>query len=346
MQTRADEYIACDTIFYQGTTSTQRQAMHYNGGQPCRATTGELMWCPGKNNLKPLNVIYNLYIGTEIADVNLKPRFIDYINPVTHAGLTYTWVKNYLDGVKIMPAITPTGESLNSHLPVLSQMSFGQTSDIESHYKKYLHWKQNKKHDSLIMYGVSRGTAATFAALSTHDYPEVKLVILEGAIDSMENVMRNFINHFVGNEQKTNERLEQLKFWVDYLNQHGLFGYSNKGVSPLSLLDKFPKDVPVVFVTSARDIVVSPKNTKNIAGLLAARGQNDVYLLELKNSRHPTYMYDDKEDHDTYESFIHAIYKKYGLQHDATLAQKGEHLLSECRLTKAKERQALVNARL
>ena len=45
-------------------------------------------------------------------------------------------------------------------------------------------------------------------------------------------------------------------------------------------------------------------------------------------------MYDDKQDRDQYESFIHAIYKKYGIAHDTELAQKGEPLVEQCLLMK------------
>ena len=45
-------------------------------------------------------------------------------------------------------------------------------------------------------------------------------------------------------------------------------------------------------------------------------------------------MYDDKQDRDRYEAFIHAIYKKYGIAHDAELAKIGEPLLEECLLKK------------
>ena len=71
-------------------------------------------------------------------------------------------------------------------------------------------------------------------------------------------------------------------------------------------------------------------NTENIARALAAKGKNEVYLLKLERSSHPNYMFDDEEDRNNYETFMHAIYKKYGLKHDADLASKGEHLVEKC----------------
>ena len=105
------------------------------------------------------------------------------------------------------------------------------------------------------------------------------------------------------------------------------------GISPLKLVNNFPANVPVVFITSEKDTIVFPENTQNIANALFQRGLNDVYVLKLKNSRHPLYAYDDKQDHDTYEAFIHAIYKKYGLAHNAGLAEKGADLIETCKLT-------------
>ena len=62
------------------------------------------------------------------------------------------------------------------------------------------------------------------------------------------------------------------------------------------------------------DTIVTCDNTENIANALANKGKNDVYLLKLERSSHPGYMYDDKEDRINYETFLHAIYKKYHLQ--------------------------------
>jgi hypothetical protein len=59
---------------------------------------------------------------------------------------------------------------------------------------------------------------------------------------------------------------------------------------------------------------------------------NDVYLLKLKKSSHPSYMFDDPEDRDKYEVFIHAIYKKYNLKHEPKLAEKGEEMIKKCTL--------------
>lgn len=62
-------------------------------------------------------------------------------------------------------------------------MSIGQETDMQSHRRKYDSWLASKdKTQGLILWGVSRGTAATFCAFAKRKYPEVKLVVLEGLL--------------------------------------------------------------------------------------------------------------------------------------------------------------------
>jgi hypothetical protein len=321
----------CDTLFYQGNGSSQTQALKYTGDKKILATTGEIMWCTGRNDLKPLNVIYRLHIGTEIADVNLRPfdSYTSYFNPIKLAGAAITWTSNWRNGFHFLPPMQ--GEYIDSvkfHSPVISEISIGQSSDMESHRRKYLTWLQKPdKTKGLILYGVSRGTAATFCAFAAEKYPEVRLMILEGAIDTVNDVL----SHRVYNTLE----LEYLSPVVNRAIKSGLsfFGkYREDGPSPMRSVDEFPENVPVVFITSRADDVVPDKNTRRIAEALARKQKNDVYLLTLERSSHPNYMFDDKEDRDRYEAFIHAIYKKYGLQHDANLAEKGRDFVAAATL--------------
>lgn len=317
---------ACDTLFYQGNGSSQTQALKYVGNQKIIATTGELMWCAGRNNLQPLNVIYKLHIGEEIADVNLHPfdSYFSLLNPIKVIGSAITWVSNWRNGFHFSIPTTAGVESVVFHAPVLSQVSIGQETDMLSHRKKYNTWlKREDRTNGLILWGVSRGTAATFCAFSKEKYPEVKLVVLEGAIDSVENVIPKRFSSYAANF---------INSGLTFFNKWNLTQYRHDGPSPLKSVEEFPEGVPIVFITSKVDIVVTCSNTENIARRLAEKGKNDVYLLKLERSSHPNYMFDDVKDRDCYETFIHAIYKKYHLKHDHDLAKNGEPLISSCTL--------------
>jgi hypothetical protein len=327
---------ACDTLFYQGMNSSQTQALKYTGAAKITASTGEIMWCEGKNNLLPIHVITNLHVGDEIADVNLQPfaTYMAMLNPVNLLGVVLTGLSNWLNGFHFISAANYGEPSVVYHAPVVSNISIGQESDIESHRKKYQSWlRRDDRQSSLILYGVSRGTAATFCAFAKEKYPEVKLVILEGAIDSVENILPKRAAKICSSEYLAQKTLSMMKSGLSMFTS-----YREDGPSPLSCVDDYPENIPTVFVTSIKDAEVPCENTKNIAQALAGRGKNDVYLLTLNHSSHPNYMFDHQEDRDRYEAFIHAIYKKYDLEHDAGLAEKGALILDDALLSTPKNR--------
>lgn len=335
---------ACDTLFYQGMGSSQTQALKYIGNQVIAATTGEFMWCSGKNNLRPLNVIYKLHIGKKISDVNLHPfdSYFSILNPVKSIGSGLAWIGNWRNGFHFISPISVTPESVRFHAPNLSQISIGQETDMLSHRRKYDSWLEKQdKSNGLILYGVSRGTAATFCAFAKEKYPEVRLVILEGAIDSVKSVLPKRVLNTFKSEYISGHVTNSLNAGFRLFNKWNLMQYHEEGPSPLKSVADFPEGVPVVFITSKVDAVVTCGNTENIAQALAAKGKNDVYLLKLERSSHPNYMFDDAEDRDRYEAFIHAIYKKYHLKHDPELAIKGDYLIDSCKLSEAGQKNIM-----
>jgi hypothetical protein len=329
----------CDTLFYQGNGCSQTHALNYIGNQKVLATTGELMWSTGRKNYSPLNVVYKLHIGTEIADVNLHPfdSYFSYLNPIKVIGAAASWAVNWVAGYHISSPAYPTVESVKYHAPNLSQVSIGQQTDMLSHRRKYDSWLAKKdKSGGLILYGVSRGTAATFCAFAKEKYPEVRLVILEGAIDSVENVIPKRVSNVFKSEYISGYVTSAINRGLSFFKRMNIIQYDAAGPSPLKSVAEFPENVPVVFITSEMDKVVTCSNTENIAIALASKGKNDVYLLKLKRSSHPGYMYDDNEDRTNYETFLHAIYKKYHLKHAPKLVNQGENLMRECTLHELK----------
>lgn len=332
MRSDRTDYLACDTIYYQGNNCSQTQALRYTGSQRIMATTGEIMWSIGRNQLPPLKVIYNLHIGTEILDVNLNAfdSYTAYFNPLKQFFARKSRIMNEDEGVQILSAISPSPDSVKFHTPNLSYASLGQGPDMRSHLAKYRSWQARAdKKQHLILWGVSRGTAATFNALARHKYPEVKLVVLEGAIDSMDSVVKNIMLNYSQSDRIADGMVSLFNTAISFFSSKDWYGYKPEGESPLKMVNEFPENVPVVFITSKIDNIVPPQCTRNIATTLAARGKNDVYLLVLEKSSHPYYMYDDKEDRDKYEAFMHAIYKIYGLQHEPDLAEKGAAYIND-----------------
>lgn len=322
-----------NTIFYQGNASSQTQVLKYIGNDKVVATTGQTMWCTGRNNLKPINIATNVIFTPEIADVNLKPfdSYLSYLNPINWVASGTTYLCNRRNGFQF-ETLSAVPESVVYHVPLFKNISIGQRTDIESHKKRYQHWLASKdRHDIAVFLGVSRGTAATFCALAEENYEKAQLVILEGAIDSVENVIENrakkLLHPYLAPKAK-NTITSAFRFFKD----HNIMQYDPDGPSPLKYVDRFPENIPVVFITSKADAIVPRENTERIARALADRGKNEVYLLILERSSHPNYMFDDEIDRKTYQNFIHAIYEKYDLQHNPKYAARGRHLLDQCLL--------------
>jgi hypothetical protein len=311
------------TIYYQGIFGSQVHITKYIGDHELIATTGEKISCDGRNNLKPLDLLINPVIGKEIKDVNTRPfsNWQTALSPVTWLATGLSAGANWYYGVQVVRPENDAAakeDSVKYYAPVISEISISQETDMESHYEKYKLWKQTAKPgDKLILFGVSRGAGTTFNAFAEYKYPEVSLVILEGCFSSVEDVLER--------------RYGKLSGYVS--SGISMFSkYRKDGPSPLKYVDQFPEGVPIVFITSKADKEVPSVSTKILANALAAKNKNEVFLLELETSPHPNYMFDNAHDRNNYETFIHAIYKKYNCPYRAELAEKGEHLLEQCRL--------------
>lgn len=307
------------TIFYQGMSGSQTQLAKYTGKKGFISSTGENVVCP-----TAIDIVMNPFIGPEIKDVNLQP-FASYRSyPLDFILTTKSRAANWWFGIEVSPSSNPVAKydngSVYSHSLYLYNISVGQTTDIDSHFRKYQSWEQQKcsTNDSVILFGVSRGAATTFNAMAEFNYQNVKLIVLEGCFFSIGDIMpRTYYWPF---SQMVEPALS-------------FFGsYDPKGPSPATNIERFPESVPVVFISSKIDNTVPYVSTCKLAAALHAKGKNDVYLLTLEKSQHPSYMFDDAEDRRKYEIFMHAIYKKYNLPHNTYLAEQGTNVLEESML--------------
>lgn len=314
----------CQTLFYQGILCSQTQIAKYCGGYEVALTNGQYARCEGRNNLSPIDVLIDPFIGEEIQDVNPAPfqSIASYLNPLNVISATIARAINWYHGINVNDGEIKTTDpsNLQTHALNISKISIGQETDIKSHLEKYKRWREKFNDGNLILYGVSRGAATTFNAFSRYQYPEVRLVVLEGCFYEFKDVLNNWFGESASSLLNTGLSL--------------FTKYRTDGPSPKTSIENFPENVPVVFITSQIDKVVPPTSVEKLANELNARGQNDVYLLKLKNSSHPNFMFDDQQDRDNYEAFINAIYERYGLPCRSHLAEKGRPLLDTCLLVK------------
>lgn len=301
------------TIYSPGMTCSQTQLLKYTGNQ-ITASTGELMQCSGKNGFRPLNIIHNPYIVTDIPDVNLYPfdSFFSYFNPIKWGLALKSYFSNWMYGFEFQQGSNEGPETVVWHTLNISKLNIGQNTDIEKHNDMYEQWTHDEnKKEGLVLFGVSRGTCTTTSAYSRYQYADVKLVILEGAVDSIDNVLLQRMENIFGPGRLADFALKTLNFMLTLFTE-----YDPDGISPLKMVDQYPKNTPTVFITSDADTEVPSINTERICHRLAAKNQNPVYLLRLKKSSHPNYMFDDADDRQTYQEFMNAVYGKHVLQID------------------------------
>jgi len=298
------------TLFYQGMGNSQVQLVKYTGKRGFIATTGEHIILENA-----FDVIQSPVIGQEIDEVQLKD-ITKWRGPLVLIQHQITSFYYWYKGINIIPSTEKnSNETVQAHSINLNLVSVAQEVDIESHNKKYQKTDPSKE---LILFGVSRGAATTFNAFCTHKYLNVKLVILEGCFYTVSEVFNNRYGIFG----------PFLYYGFQLLTSH-----KNNGPSPATLIDEFPENVPIAFITSKIDTSVHKVSTDKVAYSLAKRGKNPVYLLVLENSSHPNYMFDDPIDTKSYRNFIHALYKKYNLPHISDYAVQGKELIDTCLIT-------------
>ncbi len=69
----------------------------------------------------------------------------------------------------------------------------------------------------------------------------------------------------------------------------------------------FPKTSQWFSLPSEADETVPMESTLALVDALVKKGKNDIYLLKLKKSSHPNYMYDNDDDRKTYEDFMNPL---------------------------------------
>lgn len=316
------------TVYYQGVNASQSQVSKYTGARGFRATTGEHVVCR-----RGFDVIENAFIGKELDEVQLKRVSAKkhaqvkefFRHPIRVIEQCFnTIAENKAYGITIDETPEDLEYTVSAHTIRIGRMSMGQSRDIAEHKTRYDLCLEQYPDSDIILFGVSRGAATTFnaSACNKYDMSKVKLVVLEGCFDSVSSAAHNS-RLFLGWKKLEKKFIEKLS---------SLTQFKDEGISPIKLIVDFPEQVPVIFVTSKKDIIVPMASVLNLVQGLQERGKNPVYLLVLEHSTHPKYMMDDKKDTANYRDCLHALYKHFNLPYIPVYAESGEKkkLLAAC----------------
>lgn len=175
-------------LFFHGKGSSQLQALRLLGGKTMLASTGEIAQLnhPGIYTISP----NTLWIYPEIKEINKTPSF----------SITSRY-KFWLRGISLAKEASnyarplyPVDEpgSVYAYAIDNDHCSLGQTTDILAHQERYTALTQNHPNiKNILCYGISRGAAATFAALANNPYQNIKLCVLEGPPGSIRDLVKN-----------------------------------------------------------------------------------------------------------------------------------------------------------
>ncbi len=319
------------TVYFQGVLGSQAVGARYTGNRGFIATTGEWLSAP-KNGV---DIVYNLFPATIISEVQpFEHEQLDKNVFTQSARKAVDEIYNQLFGIVALREIPDhfvnqpyytnnddLGKSALFYTISLDKISGAQEKDIKRHKTKMMVFdkfctthKINKPR--VVLFGDSRGAAATLVSIATNHndplYKNVKLVLLEGCFDDVKNVVKN---HFIGKNLPT--KIQELIYKTGTeITQH-----DENGPTPLTLADKFPHHIPVIFMTSKKDEIVSSECTKNLANAVAQTSHPHVYLIELERAGHKNYPFNNKQDTLTYLNAVHSLYKKFGLAHIKQHAQ-------------------------
>jgi hypothetical protein len=321
--------IEVPTVYFPGINSSFfTQIARYTGKEGFITPLGEHVYCvQGIHTIKT-----PCLIDAELDEVEPKKRancsWLAMFDP--RVGLPIMWKNLYftltsLDRLKYGVRVENIceEESVCGYYAPFSAANFAQERDLRNHKRKFDACAKAHPKAPKILYGVSRGAATTFRACARHsdEYSDVELVILEGCFDNVPHTLKArfpTLCSFPGVHERLHDVLTKIT------------DYKKDGGSPLEDVDRFPKNIPVVFITSETDAVVPAECTKELVTALVKAGHKEVYLLTLKASSHSKYMMDNEQDSNDYQNFIHAIYKKYDLPYVAVYAEQGESLVEAC----------------
>lgn len=338
-----------DTIYsyYSGWYLSQGLAAFYIG-QPLVTTTNEIVhfqhtWIQnvleffgGGNYTQGILAIpaTRLWVYPEIQEIDRQATFSlsNLFQQLARSVLGF-----HLTHASDVPRYTPLYPldeqgSVVNYTVVSSKSSLGQITDINDFQRRYMSLKRlNPKN--IVVYGVSRGAATTFAALADHHYDNIKLCILEGPPGSISSLFKFYFSQLLGPLL-----YNPLIAYLFLGQQHNV----NKESQAIARVDRFPLDIPLVIISSRNDEVVCHKSSLNIALRVAANRQMAkeqdkqiaaVYFLQLDTPLHNYYTRGNTKDSQRYQNFIHAIYRKYELPYIEQFANAGEHELRIAELT-------------
>lgn len=195
--------------------------------------------------------------------------------------------------------------------------NFGQAADIQAVHRTYCQAKLTS--DSIILYGVSRGSVAlvnwlhsltsqtstinTNSTTNINDvHQTVKAIILESCLAEVDDMVKYATGY-------SNWLHAKLMTWLLtwYCSYQHLAEYQT-----INNITSLPKHIPILLITSKADRLVPVESVTRLYQHLQVAGYNNVHLCVLEHSSHKGYVTDNQQDRLRYLAAINHIYQLVG----------------------------------
>jgi predicted esterase len=194
---------------------------------------------------------------------------------------------------------------------IIEKVNLGQDDDIATLAYNYTQFIQTMEAqgsplDEIVIIGLSRGASTIINFVATHHPPLLKALVLESPFDTIENVILYQM------ERRHIAWIPCLYSIIFYYYKRTCFpAYNTQGIKPLNVITNLPVDLPILFVHSQEDELISPESSQRLLQLLRSSGHKNCYLLKLKWGEHGRYQLG--EDATLYEAGVHAFFHKFGI---------------------------------
>lgn len=198
--------------------------------------------------------------------------------------------------------------------------TLGQENEIDLLDKNYHQLCESLSNkDGIILFGVSRGAVVAANLVATKKLEKVRALILEAPFDNAINLARNMLKKMPYGESLAPYFLSIAFPW------HKQTG----GIHPENVVSAIPTTMPILLISSKEDATVPSSSVISLFNTLKKSGHTEVYLLITEHGSHAKVLWGP--DGEQYQIVTHAFLARYGLPHDAVLANRGKLLLDTCR---------------
>lgn len=221
---------------------------------------------------------------------------------------------------------------------IRKEVNLGQEKDMAKARKEYSEILTDlsifsNPDEGIVMLGSSRGAITALNMAGNWYLPRLRAIIAEAPTDDFSSMPSHFIPDFFKG-WLTRGLIGHAGTLFDAVLPWWYGSYKPEGINPLKMVKKINPELPVLFVHSLDDELISPYCSMILYYKMLESGHNPekLFLLLLPQGRHGKYNFSSFKAGDfgarMYQTAAHAFYRRFNIPHKASLAKEGEKYLN------------------